>query len=358
VIRVLRVHVVALLAVFGALTAAASYVFGAPVSVALLLSALALVAVVTLCLGTRLAAAVAVVAAAGFLYVQLAGVASPLVVDFGNGSRALDLPTLLRGGGATWLPTLLGVAALLIMLPVAGLLRHDLNAGVSAEPEYRAVLENPAGVLRAAEEAGFRVAEEASPSPPLALAIDHAQPAREAHAVDAFPLAILRAAHEAGFRPVNDSVSSAAPGWTTLTNDPDGRARAERWSPQVAALVRISLGPNPDGRRVPRGNGNRLADMVWAELGEWREDAVVKRDAGGDVLMLLPGADNVLAHALVHRLEDTARRRFRRPLASVVLALDSPGLDAEQTKPSELEMRLEGRPTGARESSRAARGGG
>jgi hypothetical protein len=244
------------------------------------------------------------------------------------------------------------------MLPVAGLLRHDLNAGASAEPAYQEVLQDAAGVLRAAEEAGFRVAAEASPTAPLAVAIEHAQPAHEGHAVDAFPLAILRAAHEAGFRPVNDGVSSAAPGWPTVTNDPDGGTRAERWSPQVAALVRVSLGPNPDGRRLPRIAGNRLADMVWAELGEWREDAVVKRDAGGDVLLLLPGADNVLAHALVHRLEDTARRQFRRPLASVVLALDSPGLDAEQTKPSELEMRLEGRPTGVRESSRAARGGG
>jgi hypothetical protein len=358
VTRVLRVHVVALLAVFGALAAAASYVFGAPVSVALLVSALALVAVVTLCLGTRYAGVVAVLAAAGFLYVQLAAVASPLVVDFGNGSGALDLPTLLRGAGATWLPTLLGVAALLIMLPVAGLLRHDLNAGASAEPEHQAVLEDAAGVLRAAEEAGFRVADEGSPTAPLAVVIDPAQPAREGHALDAFPLAILRAAHEAGFRPVNDSVPSAAPARTTFTNDADGETRAGRWSPQVAALVRVSLGPNPDGRRVPRGSGNRLADMVWAELGEWRQDAVVKRDAGGDVLMLLPGADNLLAHALVHRLEDTARRQFRRPLASVVLALDSPGPDAERAKPSEAEIRLEGRPTGVRESSRAARGGG
>jgi hypothetical protein len=355
----LRVRVVAVLAVFGALAAAASYVFGAPVSVALLVPAIALVAVVTLSLGLRVAAVIAVIAAAGFLYVQLAGVNEPLVVDFGSGSATIDLPTLVRGAAATWLPTLLGVAALLIMLPVAGLLRHSLDASRFTEPAYQTVPNGGVAVLRAAEVAGSRAVDQAPPPPPppVVLAVDPTQLGGDGHDLDAFPLAVLRAAHEAGFRPVSESSSSPASTRVVLDDDRARDSEAMRSLPRVASFVRVTLGPNPDGKRVPRVTGKRLAEMVGAELGELQETAVVKRDEAGEVLMLLLGADDRRAHSLVHRLEDKARTEFRRSLESVVLALEAPGQTAEQPETSDLEIHLEGRPIGTRVSSHESRGG-
>jgi len=277
--------------------------------------------------------------------------------DFGTGSSAIDLPTLVHGAGATWLPTLLGVVALLIMLPVAGLLRHSLNASRSAERAVQTVLEDGAAVLRVAEDAGFRAADEASRSTPVAVAADSVDPDGEGRSGDAFPLALLRAAHESGFRPVNHILSSSASSEATVTGDSDGEAQTVRWTSQVAALVRVTLGSNPDGKRLPQVTGKRLADMVGAQLGGLRETAVVMSDDAGDVVMLLPGADDQRADELVHQLEDTARRQFRRSLKSVVLALEAPGQTAEQPETSDLETQLEGRPVGTRVSSPEVRGG-
>ncbi|MDQ6847188.1 MAG: hypothetical protein M3019_06340 [Candidatus Dormibacteraeota bacterium] len=351
--QTLRIRVVTLFAVFGALAAGASYVFGGSVAAALLVSSIALVAVVSLCLGRRVAAVTAVFAAAAFLYVELAGVASPVFIDFGSASAAVDLPALLRGASTTWLPTVLGVAALLIIVHIAGLLRQDLDPSPSAAPAYPAVLADAGIILRAAEGAGFRVADENSPIGAVAVADDSTE--TDGDAADAFPLAILRAAYDAGFHPASDILS--APDAVTALTPSERELHAARWAPQAAALVRVSLQPPLDDRPGARRPGQRLLDMVWSELGGWQETAVVKRDAGGDVLMLLPGADQRNAYALVHRLEETAHRQFRRSLGSVVLALVAAGQPAEQTRASDLEMRLEGRPFGARVTSPEAQGG-
>lgn len=353
--QTLRLRVVALFAISGALAAGASYLFGGSVAAALLVSSIALVAVASLCLGRRVAAVTAGLAAAAFLYVQLAGVASPVFIDFGNDSAAVDLPALLRGASTAWLPIILGVAALFIMVPVAGLMREDLGAPSQA-PAHSEVLADADTVLRAAEGAGFRVADEHAPIEAVAVPGDPAEPAVDGDAADAFPLAILRAAYDAGFHPASD-IPPAPPEVVPAVTPSDGELQAARWAPQVAALIRVSLQPPLEGRPAARKPGQGLLDVVWLELEDWQETAVVKRDAGGDVLMLLPGADERNAYALVHRLEDTAHRQFRRSLGSVVLALVAPGGPTEHTRGSDVELRLEGRPVGTRVASPEAQGG-
>jgi hypothetical protein len=306
--------VITVLGTIGCLAVAASYVFGAPVSVAVLVPGMALVAVVMLSSGVRAAAVTCALAAAAFLFVQLAAVEQPIGVDFGTGSAALDLPTLFGGAGARWLPTVLGVAALLIVLFAAGLVRHAFNAARTSEEVYRLALK-----------------ENVPPLPASATGDE------DVDGVDAFPMSILRAAHDAGFRLTHDPSSTAGVAEPGIIMNPEGDAHATPRSPDVAALVRVSLEADPDGAPVSGVSTDRLAEMVGEVVGGWRDRTVVKSDEDGSVMMLLPGADDPQAHALVHQLEDTARRKFRRSLDSAVLVLESSEESAMQEKATDMK---------------------
>ncbi|WP_337308684.1 hypothetical protein [Candidatus Aeolococcus gillhamiae] len=349
----LRMRVTAMLALLGCLAAAAAYLFGAPVSVSLLLPAMALVSVVMISFGLRAALVATALASAAFLFVQLAAVEQPIGVDFGTGSGGLDLPAFLRGAGATWFPTVLGVAALLIILPVAGLVRHGLSGVGGAQRASQPQLQEGVPAPPVAENA-VHILDVPSPAPPPVLAVPAGQASDEGYVVDAFPLSILRTAHEAGFRLVDYRLSP-----TTLTEPgiTDRNGRETPAATRSAALVRVSLRVNPEEAAAPAVTVDRLADMVGEELGWWRDAAVVKSDEGGNVMMLLPGADDPQAHALVHRLEDTARRQFQRSLESVVLVLESAADSVEESEATDVEVQLTGRPDAARVSSPEARGG-
>ncbi len=298
----LRPRVVALLAVLGILAGVAGYLFGAPVSYSLLVPAMALVAVLVLTVGVRAGALAALLAAAAFLYVQLAAVERPLAVDFGSGSPTLDLPTLLRGAGATWLPTLLGVVALLIVLAVASLLRDGLDAAPLAERVHEPALDERAVILRSAEDDSTAAAGQSSSMP---------------------------ASREAGLAAMGFAVSSALSADEKIAEEPDGEAEASRRWPTGAAFVRMSLGSNTKGQPFPQVPGERLADIVDETLGALRESTVVWGEDDGKIRMILWGADDERANALVRRVEEAARRQFSLPLDSVVLALERPELFAQ-----------------------------
>lgn len=318
-IQALHGRVIMVLGTIGCLAVATSYVFGAPVSVAVLVPAMALVAVVMLRSGVRAAAVTCALAAVAFLFVQLAAVEQPIGVDFGTGSAPLDLPTLLGGAGARWLPTVLGIAALLIALFAAGLVRHAFIAARTSEEVYRLALKEHVPPLSA------------SATGPVQAGDD------DVDDVDAFPMSILRAAHDAGFRLTHDPLSTAGVTEPGIITNPEGDAHATPRSPDVAALVRVSLEADPDGAPVSGVNADRLAEMVGEVVGGWRDRTVVKSDEDGSVMMLLPGADDPQAHALVHQLEDTARRKFRRSLDSAVLVLESSGESAMEENATDME---------------------
>jgi hypothetical protein len=123
VITDLRLRIVMLVALLGIASAAAGYLYGAPVVVALLPPAMALVAAVRLAVGRLSTYLAAGLATAAFVFLQLAGT-EQLHVSLGTG--AVDLTALLHSAGG--LQTFVGVAGVMAAVLVAELVARGLEA--------------------------------------------------------------------------------------------------------------------------------------------------------------------------------------------------------------------------------------
>lgn len=326
-----RGRVAVVTAVFGILAAAAGYLFGAPVAATLLVPAMALVIVVMLLASPGAAIGTALLGAAAFLFVQLAAVQQPLAVDFGSGSAPIDLATLLGGAGSTWLPTVVGVACLLVALQLGWWLRRGMAA---TQPE-------PAQVQEVVVQ---------TPEPVrMAAAVPEGAPAGAKEIV--FPPSPVVVAPSAPVIAAADPVESVEP-----SSDGETIPEPVERVPAVPRLVRLRMGPSVNGSSGgPRMTTRRLAELVSYNLSEWGDDSYVwsERDT---VMVLLLNVDEERAGALAHRLEDASTTQLGRPLESAVTALTAAGATPPPAVAAEPEVRLRGRPVGTRVGARRPRG--